>query len=224
MNKDKLFIDAVIFDLDGTLLDTLKDLADCYNRVLQQQGFPTHPENSYKNFIGDGATKCVERALPEDARDESTIQQCMTLQKQDYQNNWRNCTQPFDGIENLLDALVNLKIRMAVLSNKDQSFTELCINHFFPEIHFDLIQGNQQGLPLKPDPAGCNRIAGGMSVSTKNCLLLGDSAMDMQAARSAGMLGIGALWGYRSNKELVGAGAFSTIAAPLDLLSFLGKP
>ncbi len=221
MKKQNLTIDAVIFDLDGTLLNTLKDLADCYNRVLVSQGYPRHPESAYRHFVGDGARKCMERALPESARHKDTIDHCLALQKVDYMNNWAVATRPYKGIPELLHSLEEKKIRMAVLSNKDQQFSELCVTHFFDKYKFDVIQGHQPGIANKPDPAGCILIAEKMGLDVNHFALLGDSAMDMQAARRSGMLGVGASWGFRSKKELIAAGAFAIIDSPDELIGCL---
>lgn len=223
MNKSKPIISAAVFDLDGTLLDTLKDLADCFNRVLASLGYATHPQASYRAFIGDGARKCIERALPESERDRQTIDHCLALQQQDYRNNWAVATQPYPGMDTLLEALSTLNIQLAVLSNKDQYFTELCVNHFFRTTGFKVIQGAQPGIANKPDPAGCFSIAEKMQLDVDRFILVGDSAVDMQAARGSGMLGIGAGWGFRGRKELVDAGAFAIIDSPLQLLDFLDQ-
>jgi phosphoglycolate phosphatase len=223
MKKSMPLIKAVVFDLDGTLLDTLDDLADCYNRVLTALGFPTHPVGAYKLFIGDGARKCIERALPAGARDDSTIDHCLTLQKQDYAENWAVKTSPYDGIKELLGELKNLQLPMAVLSNKDQVFAELCVDHHFGNQTFDVVMGHQMGVPNKPDPSGCMNIANQMSVPANQFILLGDSGMDMQAARRSGMLGLGALWGFRSRRELVDAGAFALVETPVELLNFINN-
>jgi phosphoglycolate phosphatase len=214
---------AVIFDLDGTLLNTLKDLSDCHNRVLVSQGFPPHPNSSYKYFIGDGARKCVERSLPEAARTEQIINRCVKLQAQDYANNWHVATEEYEGTTSLLKELSEHKIKIGVLSNKDHHFTELCIHHFFPNITFDVIQGHASGVPHKPDPSGALKIAAAMRLDSRDIVLLGDSAMDMMTAVAANMRGIGALWGFRAETELVKAGAAAVIDAPLQLLDLIAN-
>jgi len=221
MKITKPLIKAVIFDLDGTLLDTLHDLADCYNRILDLFDYPTHPASAYRLFIGDGARKCIERALPESARDDRTIDQFLTLQKQDYSENWAVKTTPYAGIRDLLSELQKQQLAMAVLSNKDQGFTELCAHHYFGNQTFDVIMGHQAGVPNKPDPSGCFNIASQMSLDSDQFILLGDSGMDMQAACRSGMLSIGALWGFRTKEELVSAGAFALIEKPIELLNFI---
>jgi len=213
---------AVIFDLDGTLLNTLKDLADCHNRILVSQGFPPHPEDAYRYFVGDGARKCVERTLPEAARTEQVINRCVQLQAQDYANNWHMATEEYEGITSLLEGLSENEIQIGVLSNKNHHFTELCIRHFFPNIAFDVVQGYMSGVPHKPDPAGALIIAAKMGVECPEIILLGDSAVDISTAIAAGMRGIGALWGFRTDRELIEAGATALLETPEQLLELIG--
>lgn len=213
---------AVIFDLDGTLLNTLKDLADCHNRMLVSQGFPAHPESAYKYFIGKGARKCVERTLPDTARTEQTINRCLELQAQDYANNWHVATKEYAGITSVLEELCGNKIKIAVLSNKNHRFTELCIRHFFPNIAFDVVQGYIPGVPHKPDPAGALIIAEKMGVECQEIIFLGDSAVDILTAVAADMCGVGALWGFRTESELLEAGASALLESPGQLLELMG--
>lgn len=215
---------AVIFDLDGTLLNTLKDLTDCHNRVLESEGFPPHPDTSYKYFVGDGARKCVERALPETARTEQIINRCVKAQAKDYADNWHVATEEYEGITSLLKELSRNKIKIGVLSNKDHHFAELCIRHFFPNIAFDVIQGYMHGVPHKPDPTGARIIAEKMGVKCQEIVFLGDSAMDMSTAVAVNMRGIGALWGFRTDGELIEAGASALIETPGQLLELIGHP
>jgi phosphoglycolate phosphatase len=215
-------VPAVIFDLDGTLLDTLKDLADCHNRMLVSQGYPPHPVEAYKYFIGNGARKCVERVLPEKARTEEIIDLSLELQAKEYASNWHVATREYPGISSVLEKLVAGKTKIAVLSNKNQQFTQLCIRHFFPNIHFNVIQGHVPGIPHKPDPMGALGIAESLGVARKDIILLGDSGIDMATATAAGMRGIGALWGFRTGEELKAAGAAVLLETPAQLLEHTG--
>jgi phosphoglycolate phosphatase len=212
---------AVIFDLDGTLLNTLKDLADCHNRILVSQGFPPHPVEAYKYFVGDGARNCVVRALPETARTEQIINQCVELQAKDYANNWHMATKEYQGITTVLQQLVDNNNRIAVLSNKNHQFTELCLRHFFPKIEFDVVQGYMPGIPHKPNPIGALMIAEKLGVECCETVFVGDSGVDMLTAVAAGMCGIGALWGFRTDKELLAAGASGLMESPLQLLEII---
>ncbi len=211
-------VKAVLFDLDGTLLDTLTDLAECYNRVLVSEGYPAHPTDAYRFFIGDGATKCVERALPEHARRKTTIKRIVELVSRDYANNWHKATREYEGITPLLQELAKQQLRISVLSNKDQQFTELCIRHFFPSIKFDVIRGYMPGVPLKPDPGGALKVAAKTGLKPQEIMLVGDTAMDMMTASAADMLGIGVLWGFRDRTELLDAGASALLETPGQLL------
>lgn len=215
--------EGCIFDLDGTLLNTLLSLTNCYNRVLAQQGFPQHPEDSYRHFIGDGARKCVERCLPANARTESVIQTTLALQQQDYADHWSRDVSIYQGIGELLDKLSERKIKLAVLSNKDHEFTLQCVSHFFPGTKFDVVQGYSSSVPHKPDPRGALSIAAQLNLEPDNIVFLGDTAMDIQTANTCGMISVGVLWGFRDAEELTTAGARHLIQHPSELLK-TGEP
>jgi phosphoglycolate phosphatase len=211
-------IDGFIFDLDGTLLDTLASLANCYNRVLTQLGFATHATDAYRYFIGDGARRCVERCLPASARTSAVIDQALALQQQDYADTWQRDAQPYPGISALLQQLAHGPRPLAVLSNKDQAFTQLCVSHFFPDIEFQQVVGFSAGVPHKPDPTGALKIAEALGIPCQRLALIGDTAMDMETASTCQMQAVGVLWGFRERDELLSAGATTLLATPADLL------
>lgn len=209
---------AYIFDLDGTLLDTLESLACCYNRVLSQHGYATHDTDAYRYFIGDGAAKCVERCLPKHARTPAIIEQVLVTQREDYQRTWRDQTAAYPGIVELLRSLVARNIQMAVLSNKDQAFTQLCMSHFFPDFTFDPVVGFSTTTPHKPDPTGAKRIASQWGIPCDEIAFVGDTSMDIETANKSGMDAIGVLWGFRTLKELQDAGAKHVVESPEQIL------
>jgi phosphoglycolate phosphatase len=213
--------DAVLFDLDGTLLDTLEDIADSTNQVLAAFGFPTHPTTSYKLFVGDGEDMLAARALPEGHRDAGTVNRTVVLFQEEYSKRWANRTRPFPGIPSLLDSLVQDGIRLAILSNKAQRFAEAAVSRLLGRWSFEVVLGAQPSLPVKPSPEGALRIARELALPSSRFLYVGDSGVDMKTAASAGMYPVGALWGYRSRDELVAAGALTLIAAPEELLTLV---
>jgi len=212
---------AVIFDLDGTLLDTLEDLADSVNRVLQDKGLPPHPTEAFRYFVGNGAAMLVSRALPPEKRNDELTADCLEAFRREYNRNWNMKTKPYNGVSELLDALTAKHIEMAVLTNKPQHFAELCIQEFFSGWKFAVILGQRDGVSMKPDPAGPREIIRCLDIPSQDFLYLGDSDVDMRTAVNANMVPIGAMWGFRSEKELREAGAIEVIARPVELLKFL---
>ena len=212
---------AVIFDLDGTLLDTLEDLADSLNRVLQDKGLPTHPTKAFRYFVGNGAAMLVSRALPPEKRNDELTADCLEAFRREYNRNWNVKTKPYNGVSELLDALTRKHIEMAVLTNKPQPFAELCIHEFFSGWEFALVLGQRDGIPMKPDPAGPREIIRCLDIPSHEFLYLGDSDVDMKTAVNADMFPIGAMWGFRSEKELRESGAVEVIDRPTELLKFV---
>lgn len=215
---------AVLFDLDGTLVDTLRDLADSVNCVLARLGFPQHEVEAYRYFVGGGRRVLASRALPEDARDQQTVDKTASEIEEVYSRRWAEHTLPYPGIPELLDALTDLGIRMAVLSNKPQRPARLMASRLLPRRHFDVVEGERPGVPLKPDPFVALQIARRMKMEPGEFLYLGDSATDMRTAVAANMYPVGALWGFRSAQELLAGGAKSLIRCPADLLPLLREP
>lgn len=212
---------AVIFDLDGTLLDTLEDLADSLNSVLHDRELPTHPIEAFRYFIGSGAAMLVSRALPPEKRTDELAADCLDAFRREYNSNWNKKTTPYKGVSELLDDLTSKHIKMAVLTNKPQNFAELCIQEFFSAWEFEVIYGQREGIPMKPDPAGPREISRSFNIPPHEFLFLGDSDIDMITAVNAGMMPVGALWGFRSEKELRESGAVEVINRPEDLLELL---
>lgn len=212
-------IKAYIFDLDGTLLNTLKSLSDSFNRALVQLGYPTHPMEAYRYFIGDGLRKCVERILPEASRSEDNILQMMQVQQADYTESWQVDAGPYDGIVSMLEELTAGGFPLAVLSNKNHPFTVRCIDHFFPEIRFDRVQGFSEVVPHKPDPTGALLIAKDLGLAPAEIAFVGDTHTDMNTATASDMTGIGVLWGFRDYQELNESGAKHIIEYPSELFA-----
>jgi len=209
---------AVLFDLDGTLLDTLTDLADATNHALRSLGFPEHPRESFRYFVGDGVETLIQRVLPGDRCDAATMAECASLMRREYGQRWAATTRPYNGIPELLDSLASRGIPMAILSNKPDEFTRLCVSQLLPEWQFAAVLGAGTLFSRKPDPAGAREIARRLGVAPGEVVYLGDTNTDMQTAVAAGMFPVGALWGFRTADELTASGAQALAERPLDLL------
>lgn len=214
-------IKALIFDLDGTLLDTLDDLSDSMNFALQSLGFPPHSRYEHKTFIGNGVELFATRALPESARNEETIQECVKLINEEYHRRYRIKTLPYSGMTDVLHNLQRLPLPLAVLSNKNDGFTKLIVKDFFPNIHFATVRGSLKDVEKKPHPGAALQIASELKIDPKHILFVGDSGVDMQTARGAGMVPIGVSWGFRPITELQKEGARLIVNEPHELLSFV---
>jgi phosphoglycolate phosphatase len=212
---------AVIFDLDGTLLDTIDDLADSMNSVLKQFNYPLHDVEAYKYFVGNGMRKLVERALPESERSDENISRGHTALLEEYNKRWDNKTKPYNGIPELLDALLMKGIKIAVLTNKTHEFAKLVVEKLLKNWKFDVILGERKGLPVKPNPAGALEIVKMLDVEASECLYLGDTAVDMKTAVAAGMYAVGVLWGFRKADEIKEGGAKILISRPAEALDLL---
>jgi phosphoglycolate phosphatase len=214
---------AVIFDLDGTLLDTLDDIANAANRVLAARGFPTHPNPNYRTFIGEGVVKLMVRALPAAHQDEAAAQACVGAYAQEYERTWNALTKPYAGVPEMLDALVVRGLKLAVLSNKPDRFTQRCVSELLAKWTFDVVLGASDQFPRKPDPSSAIETAKRLGVPPAECLYIGDSGVDMQTARAAHMCSVGALWGFRSKEELLKDGAQHLINKPSEVLDLLHR-
>ncbi len=211
---------AIIFDLDGTLLNTLEDLADAGNRILSEAGLPVHPVENYKYFVGDGLATLIFRILPEDMRNDEQVQRMAMVFREVYAKNWNAKTKVYAGIEALLNGLQEKDVSMNVLSNKPHDFTRICVQEFLGSWTFAQVLGNREGIAKKPDPAGALEIAEKLDLAPEDIIYLGDTATDMQTAVAAGMYPVGALWGFRTAKELKENGAARLVEDPEKVLEF----
>lgn len=212
---------AIIFDLDGTLLNTLDDLANALNRVLGKHHLPLHTVDEYRYFIGDGAVVLTERALPEALRDEGTIRAYLKEFREDYRENCFVETKPYDGMYPLLEKLTERGIKTAVLSNKHHEETLRCVERFFKSHRFEVVLGMSDGTPRKPDPTGALKISEAIGIPPSEFIFLGDTAVDMKTAIGARMHPVGAAWGFRTEEELRESGAWKTIERPEALLDLI---
>jgi phosphoglycolate phosphatase len=212
---------AVVLDFDGTLLDTLQDLAESVNSVLARSGFPGHRLEDYRRFVGDGVEELARRVLPEGHRDEATVAETLTAVRAEYRQRWPNHTRPYEGIPELLDALTARGVRMAIVTNKPDDSTRTMAARLLPRWKFDVIVGATADLPRKPDPRGALEAAGHLGLPPASVLYVGDSDIDMKTANAAGMYAVGALWGFRTADELIKNGAKVLIRKPLELLELL---
>lgn len=193
---------SIIFDLDGTLLDTLRGLTETTNHVMQECNFPEHSSNSIKQFVGDGMRSLITRAAPGGTSMES-IEKCCRLFEKHYAENWQSNCCPYDGISAMLTALEKQEIPLAILSNKPHLFTQMFVDHFFPQGTFQHVYGQRDGFEKKPDPEVAIEIAKELGVTTEYILFVGDSGVDIQTGKNAGMKTAGVTWGFRSREELL---------------------
>ena len=212
---------GIIFDLDGTLLDTIEDLADSMNQVLTDLGFPTHTLGAYKTFVGEGVEALIRRALPKDQLRSELLDQCLGAFREEYSRRWENKTRPYAGIPELLDHLTGLGLKMAILSNKLDHFTRIMVARLLPRWQFDPVFGARPSVPKKPDPAGALEIAEALHLAPDHFIYLGDTGIDMKTASAAGMVPVGVLWGFRPADELRAQGARWLIEKPGDLIALI---
>ena len=217
----KIKFQAVIFDLDGTLLDTLADIANATNATLTRLGFPTHPQDAYRYFLGDGMDYLVRRSVPETSHDSDTLKKCHEGILDEYSRCWAENTRPYPGIPELLAELDRRGIAKTVLSNKPDAFTKQTVEKLLGEFHFEIVRGATPEIPTKPDPAGAIRIADELGIAPRRFVYLGDTDTDMRTANAAGMFCAGALWGFRTAEELSANGAQVLLRTPLDVLKVL---
>ena len=210
-----------IFDLDGTLIDSIGDLADAMNAVLESLGHPVHPRDHYRFLVGDGIEILVRRALPPEIVDETDIPDIVSLMRQEYSTRWTATTRPFPEIPELLVQLHARNIFIAVLSNKPDFATREIVGELFADNPFEIVRGALEGVPLKPDPSSVLGIISELGQSLQQSVFVGDTAVDMATGVNAGMRSIGVTWGFRDADELVDSGANPIIHQPRELLRFL---
>jgi len=211
----------VIFDLDGTLLDTLEGLAFATNRALEAMGFAVHPVEAYRYFLGDGVRMKAFKALPEGHRDDASIDKCVAIGNAEYAKYWRGNTKLYEGIAELLSGLAERGISMSVLSNKPDELTKVTVEMLLGEWPFDMVCGQKDGTPRKPEPDGALKICEQVGIRPGEFLYLGDTDTDMQTANAAGMYAVGVLWGFRDAEELVANGAKMVVERPGEVIKLL---
>lgn len=213
-------IKAVLFDLDGTLVNSLEDLAASTNYALELFGFPIHETEKYKYFVGNGMQNLIERVLPESYRDRDTREKVFKVFWNHYKEHYVDKTLPYNGINELLSALKDDGMKIAVVSNKAHEMTVTVVNRLFGDI-FDTVCGKVENFPAKPDPTLTLKVIDDLCVKPSECVLIGDSGMDSATAVNAGCMGIGVLWGFRTEEELRTNGAKYIVNKPCEILDIL---
>jgi len=211
---------AIIFDLDGTLLNTLVDIAEAVNSVLVQYDYPTHKENAYKKFIGNGIEVLAKKSAPNNISDENFIKFLFDI-KETYRQMQNTKTKPYQGILDLLKQLNSNGVKIAILSNKPDEFMEATINRYFSEIDFEIIFGSRKGVQPKPNPEGLYTILDILKLDKSDCFFVGDTSTDIKTGVNAGLESIGVSWGFRDIDELKLAGAKYIVNQPKEILDLL---
>lgn len=212
---------AVIFDLDGTLLDTLEDVINTLNAVLDSRNYPTHSLDRGRYLVGHGMRELVRQALPENTATEELIDSLLVDLMEHYSSNWNRNSRPYPGIGDMLDNLSRKGMKKAILSNKADRFTQLCASELLADWTFDVVMGHHGGIPHKPDPAGALLVAEILERSPEEILYVGDSGIDMLTASRAGMHPLGVLWGFRPAEELLEHGAKTLVNTPSEIITFI---
>lgn len=207
-------INTVIFDLDGTLINSIDDLGDTVNKLLKKRNYPVHPKEAYYHFVGDGVIKLIERALPENCHED-----IMALKKEFdeiYTNNCLNKTKPYDGIVELLNKLKAANYNLAIVTNKPQNHAIKIAKTFFPDT-FAYIFGNSALQPKKPDPCLTNLVINLFDVKKNEVVYIGDSDVDIQTAKNTKVKSIGVAWGFRGKEELINSNADIVVDRPQEI-------
>ena len=213
---------VVIFDLDGTLLNTLEDIADCTNEVMKQNDFPISELSRYNYFVGNGIEDMVRSALPESERNnDSFVKKCTLEFANIYKDGWKNKTSIYDGILDLIRIIKSKNMKIAILSNKPDNFTKETIAHFFKDTEFDAIWGKKDEFPLKPSPESALALIKKLNVKAADVLYVGDTSIDMITAESSGFTSVGVLWGFRTEKELEVSGAQYIVKHPKEIIKII---
>ena len=210
---------TIIFDLDGTLIDSLEDIAVCMNKVLEELNLPIHKIDDYKYFVGSGVDVLVNNALKDSSQEIKN--EVLERFKKEYDQQLHAKTKPYAGIYELLDELKKLDYNLAVLSNKPHDFTVAYINYLFKDYNFKEVHGQKKEVPRKPDPIGAINIAKALNIPCSEIFFVGDTMVDMQTAKSANMKAIGVLWGFRDEKELRENGADFIVKEPLEIINII---
>lgn len=214
-------IKAVLFDLDGTLANTLNDLGNAVNYVLEKYGYPTHPLESYKLKVGGGMRNLIHKSLPESEQNEETEQKVLAEFLEYYSKHFADETCCYEGISELLYKLKNMGMSLAVVTNKAQDMTDLVMQKLFESDTFNYIIGKREGIATKPDPESAFIAIDKLGVNSDECIFVGDSGVDMLTALNCGALPVGVLWGFRSAEELKKSGCRFFLNKPDDLVKLI---
>lgn len=214
-------VKAVIFDLDGTLLNSLEDIGEAANSALSRHGYATHPIDDYRYFVGDGLQTLVERIVPEEKRGVGEVEALIATFKDLYQDGWHRKSYLYEGVGEMVVRLQKAGVALTVFSNKPDAFTRLCVKHFFPLEPFVHVQGQCAAIPKKPDPAGALAIADKLGLPVEQIVFVGDSGIDIRTGKGADMTTIGVEWGFRGKKELEANGADHLVKAPWEIVDLL---
>jgi phosphoglycolate phosphatase len=214
---------GLIFDLDGTLVDSLLGIAASLNHALGSSGLPVHSNEAVRGFVGNGVKILIRRASPADA-DEALLDTIERDFKAHYDLSWQTGTIIYPGITELLEALQSRGYPLAVLSNKPHPFTVAMVSQLFPSVCFAAVLGQRPGIPHKPDPAGALEISAALGLSPADCWVIGDSTMDIETARNAGMRAVAVTWGFHDRERLLAAGADQLVDEPEELLELNLEP
>lgn len=213
----------VIFDLDGTLLNTIEDLGEAANYALEKTGYPTHSIASYPYFVGNGVSKLLQRVLPEDSRTEENVNELRKYFMEYYEVHNTDHTKPYPGIIELLEQLQDDGIKLAVASNKYDSAVKKLITHYFPQIKWAALEGQKEGVPVKPDPSIVFEILSKCPTKKSDVLYIGDSGVDMETARRACVTSCGVTWGFRPISELMAYHAENIANQPNEIYALVQK-
>jgi len=214
---------VIIFDLDGTLLDTLEDISVSANFALTSLGFETEPKDAYRYHVGEGIFKLFGNIFARNPQTEEVIAKAVSLFEEHYAKQFNQNTKLYDGVSKMLTFLQNRGFKMAILSNKPDSFTKMCALKYLRTWQFDVVLGARQEVPRKPDPTAALEIAQLLHVKPETCFYLGDTMVDMKTARRAGMIALGALWGFRDAEELQKYGAHYLLNSPSEVIKLLAE-
>ena len=214
-------IKGIVFDLDGTLADSIEDIADSMNQVLEEQNLATHNIETYKTFVGNGIRKLVKRSLPESLRTEEHFSGNLDRMLEVYEANCINKTKLYPGVAHLLDQLNDKGIKIAVFSNKANHLTQKVVKVLLAEWDVEFVIGAGGDVARKPNPQGALIAAEKMNLSPNQLMFVGDSGVDMETAQNAGMFGVGVLWGFRDAEELNAKGAKAIISEASELLKHI---
>lgn len=212
--------ELVIFDLDGTLLNSIRDLANACNYALEVNGYNTHEIEKYNKFVGDGRYTLIERILPLENRTEENISKLLIDFDYYYNKHMLDYTEPYEGIDNVLDKLKSKDIKLAIVSNKPHEYVEGIVKKYFNN-KIEYVYGHRKGYNTKPDPVTINEVIERLKINKKNTIYIGDSNVDIKTAQNAGIKSIGVLWGFRGEEELRKEGADYIVANSKELLSIL---